>query len=58
MHIEPATHVASGKETPSQCRRRKGRGFNPWVRKIPWGGHGNPFQYSCHGQVSLAGYGP
>ena len=19
-----------------QCRRCKGRGFNPWVRKIPW----------------------
>ena len=22
-------------------------GFNPWVRKIPWRGHGNPLQYSC-----------
>ena len=21
-------------------------GFNPWVRKIPEGGHSNPFQYS------------
>ena len=21
--------------------------FNPSVRKIPRGGHGNPFQYSC-----------
>ena len=21
--------------------------FDPWVRKIPGGGHGNPFQYSC-----------
>ena len=21
-------------------------GFNPWVRKIPGGGHGNPLQYS------------
>ena len=20
--------------------------FNPWVRKIPGGGHGNPLQYS------------
>ena len=20
---------------------------HPWVGKIPWGGHGNPFQYSC-----------
>ena len=22
-------------------------GFDPWVRKMPWGGHGNPLQYSC-----------
>ena len=21
--------------------------FNPWVRKVSWGGHGKPFQYSC-----------
>ena len=21
--------------------------FDPWVRKIPVGGHGNPLQYSC-----------
>ena len=21
--------------------------FDPWVEKIPWGGHGTPFQYSC-----------
>ena len=20
---------------------------DPWVRKIPWRGHGNPLQYSC-----------
>ena len=20
--------------------------FDPWVGKIPWGGHGNPLQYS------------
>ena len=25
---------ASGKESPCQCRRLKGRGFNPWVREI------------------------
>ena len=24
-------------------------GFNPWVRKIPCGGNGNPLQYSCLG---------
>ena len=22
-------------------------GFDPWVRKIPLGGDGNPLQYSC-----------
>ena len=27
---------ASGKESFCQCRRRKRRGFNPWVGKIPW----------------------
>ena len=26
----------SGKEHRCQCRRHKRRGFNPWVRKIPW----------------------
>ena len=40
----------------------KSHGFNPWVSKIPGGGHGNPLQYSClenpHGQRSLAGYSP
>ena len=27
---------ASGKEPAGQCRRRKRRGFDPWVLKIPW----------------------
>ena len=36
----------SSKEINCQCRRR---GFDPWVEKIPWGGHGNPLQYSCLG---------
>ena len=26
----------SGKELPCQYRRRRRRGFDPWVRKIPW----------------------
>ena len=38
---------SSGKESVCQCRRLKKRAFDPWVRKIPGGGHGNPFQYSC-----------
>ena len=32
------------KEFSCQCRRS---GFNPWVRKIPGEGNGNPLQYSC-----------
>ena len=36
--------------------------FNPWVRKIPGGGNGNPLQYSClknpHEQRSLLGHSP
>ena len=34
----------SGKEPAHQHRRHR---FDPWVRKIPGGGHGNPLQYSC-----------
>ena len=33
----------SGKEFACPCR---GCGFDPWVGKIPWGGNGNPLQYS------------
>ena len=38
---------ASGKESICQCRRHKRGKFNPWVRKFPGGGNGNPLQYSC-----------
>ena len=42
-----------------QCRRP---GLDPWVGKIPGGGHDNPLQYSHlenpHGQRSLVGYSP
>ena len=41
---------SSGKEPICQCRRHKKLGFNPWVGKIPGGGHGNPFQYSLPGE--------
>ena len=40
---------ASGKEPYCQCRRCKRCGFDPWVGKIPRGGHDNPLQYSCLG---------
>ena len=38
---------ASGKEPAFQCRRHRRLRFDPWVRKIPWRGNGNPLQYSC-----------
>ena len=54
----PSVLGTSGKETACQCRRHKRCRFDPWVGKIPGGGHGNPLQYSClenpHGQRSLA----
>ena len=34
------------KNSPCQCRRCRRHGFIPWVRKIPGGENGNPFQYS------------
>ena len=36
-----------GKELACHCKRHKIQRFDPWVRKIPWGGHSNPLQYSC-----------
>ena len=38
---------ASGKELICQCRRRRRHGFNPWIRRFPGEGHGNPLQCSC-----------
>ena len=35
---------SSGKECACQCRSH---GFNPWIRKAPEVGNGNPLQYSC-----------
>ena len=32
---------ASGKEPAGLCRRLKRLGFDPWVGKIPGGGHSN-----------------
>ena len=39
----------SGKESACSAGAAERQGFNPWVRKIPGGGHGNPLQYSCLG---------
>ena len=37
----------SGKESTCQCRRRRGHGFDPWVRKTLRQGNSNPLQYFC-----------
>ena len=37
----------SGKESACQCGRLKRCALDPWVRKIPRVGSGNPLQYSC-----------
>ena len=39
----------SGNKSACQCRRHRTCRFDPWVWKIPGGGNGNPFQYSCLG---------
>ena len=53
---------ANGKEPACHCRRRKRRGFDPWVWKIPWR---RAWQLTpvflpgeSHGQRGLAGYSP
>ena len=37
------------KNPPANDRRHKTCGFDPWVRKIPGVGNGNPLQYSSLG---------
>ena len=53
---------ASGKEPACQCRRRKRRGFDPWVGKIPWKKVWQPTAVflpgQSHGELSLEGYSP
>ena len=52
----------SGKEPTCQCRRHQGRGFHPWVGKIPCRRKWQPAPVfllgKFHGQRSLAGYSP
>ena len=47
----------SGKEPTCQCRRRRRRRFDPWVRKIPWRRKWQPTPVflpgKSHGQRSL-----
>ena len=50
------------KEPVCQCRRRKRRGLDPWVRRIPWRRARHDTQVflpgESHGQRSLMGYSP
>ena len=50
------------KSTRLPCRRHRRRGFNPWVRKIPWRRKWQPTPVfllgKSHGQRSLVGYSP
>ena len=62
---KPHTHsfpgVLSDKDPACQCRRCKRRGFDPWVRKIPWRiWQPTPafLPGESPGQRSLAGYSP
>ena len=51
---------ASGKQSTCQCRRCKRRGFDPWIRKIPWSRKWQPtpvfWPGEFHRQRSLVGY--
>ena len=38
-----------GKESACQRRSHRRHKFDPWVRRSPEGGNGNPLQYSCLG---------
>ena len=52
---------ASGKESTDQCRRCKGHGFDPWVRKISLRRKWQLTVFlpgKSHGQRSLVGYSP
>ena len=40
----------SGKDSTCQSRRHKRCGFDPWVRKILWRGHGNPIPVFLPGE--------
>ena len=52
----------SSKESASQCRRHKKRGFNPWVGKSPWSRKWQPDSVllpgKSHGHRILAVYSP
>ena len=52
----------NGKEYACQCRRRRRRGLDSWVGKMPWRRKWHPTPVflpgESHGQRSLVGYSP
>ena len=46
------------KNPPANAGDARDTGSVPGSGRSPGGGHGNPFQYSSHGQRSLVGYSP
>ena len=62
MHTHGLPRCLSGKESTCQCRRHKRRGFDAWVRKIPWRRAWQPTPVflpgKSHAQRSLKGYSP
>ena len=50
------------KNLPTQCKRHKRHGFDPWFRKIPWKRKWQPTPVflpgKFHGQRRLVGYSP
>ena len=51
-------NLLANAETCSNARKR--HGFNPWVRKIPWGRKPTPvfLPGESHGKRNLVGYSP
>ena len=51
-----------GKDSASQCKRRKRREFHPWVKRLPWSGRWQPIPLflpgKFHAQRSLVGCCP
>ena len=58
--VSPGSRWLGGKESASQCKRLKRRGFNPWAGKVCWKRKWQPtpvfLPREPHGQKSLLGY--
>ena len=63
IEVSPGFPGGSGGKDPiCQCKRHKTRGFDPWVRKIPWRRAWQPTPVflpgESHGERSLVGCSP